>query len=89
VNSRREFLKCSGALIVSFSTAAFPDLRGQGPFDTHPSHIDPKALDSWLAVGADGKVTAYTGNATLGKASLRRRLSWWRRSWAVRLIGSS
>jgi len=41
--SRREFLKGSGALIVSFSAASLTSSIAvtQGPFATHPSHIDP------------------------------------------------
>jgi len=55
--SRRDFLKLSGALIVSFSaeSLAGPLALAQGPFDTHPSHIDPKKLDSWIAVAADDR----------------------------------
>jgi CO/xanthine dehydrogenase Mo-binding subunit len=69
IQTRRDFLKASGALIVSFSAASLmpPRLDGQGPFATHPSHIDPKTLDSWLAVGADGTVTAYTGKCDFGQ----------------------
>lgn len=69
MRSRRDFLKSSGALIVSFSAGALTErpIAGQGPFDTHPSHIDPKKLDSWLAVGADGSVTAYTGKCDFGQ----------------------
>jgi nicotinate dehydrogenase subunit B len=65
---RRDFLK-SGALMVSFSAASLtvPSLVGQGQFDTHPSHIDPKKLDSWLAVAADGTITAYTGKCDFGQ----------------------
>ena len=63
--SRRDLLKTGGALIVSFRAAT-----AQGPFDTHPSHIDPKKLDSWLAVAADGTVTAYTGKCDLGQGML-------------------
>jgi CO/xanthine dehydrogenase Mo-binding subunit len=70
--SRRDFLKSSGALIVSFS--ATPMTRAaslvQGPFDTHPSHIDPKKLDSWIAVSSDGTVTAYTGKCDFGQGML-------------------
>jgi nicotinate dehydrogenase subunit B len=62
MHSRRDFLKSGGALIVSFNAA-----RAQGPFDTHESHIDPKKLDSWLAVGADGNVTAHTGKCDFGQ----------------------
>jgi CO/xanthine dehydrogenase Mo-binding subunit len=67
--SRREFLKSCGALIVSFSAGSLSLLsaQGQGQFGTHPSHIDPEKLDSWLAVGADGIVTAFTGKCDFGQ----------------------
>jgi nicotinate dehydrogenase subunit B len=67
--SRRDFLKTSGVLIVSFSTASLakPLAFVQGPFDTHSSHIDPKKLDSWIAVSADGTITAYTGKCDFGQ----------------------
>ncbi|HKV03592.1 MAG TPA: molybdopterin cofactor-binding domain-containing protein [Candidatus Acidoferrales bacterium] len=67
--TRRDFLKASGALVVSFgaATALEPLATAQGPFDTHASHIDPEKLDSWLAVASDGTVTAYTGKCDLGQ----------------------
>lgn len=67
--SRREFLKTTGVLVVSFSAASLmpPWASAQGPFATHPSHIDPKKLDSWIAVGADGTVTACTGKCDFGQ----------------------
>jgi CO/xanthine dehydrogenase Mo-binding subunit len=67
--SRREFLKSSGALIVSFSSGSVvgPLSFAQGPFDTHPSHVDPKMLDSWIAVAGDGTVTACTGKCDFGQ----------------------
>ena len=67
--SRRDFLKTSGALVVSFSAASVmePFATAQGPFDTHPSHVNPEKLDSWLAVASDGTVTAYTGKCDLGQ----------------------
>ena len=67
--SRREFVKASGALVVSFSAASFmePFAVAQGPFDTHRSHVDPDKLDSWLAVASDGTVTAYTGKCDFGQ----------------------
>ncbi len=67
--SRRDFLKTSGALVVTFSGASMigPLAAAQGPFDTHASHIDPAKLDSWLAVAADGTVTAYTGKCDFGQ----------------------
>jgi len=68
--SRREFLKQSGVLIVSFSAASALEPSGlaQGPFDTRiQSQVDPRQLDSWIAVAADGTVTAYTGKCELGQ----------------------
>ena len=67
--SRREFLKRSGVLVVAFGAAAAlePAAGAQGPFATRASHIDPKRLDSWIAIGADGTVTAYTGKCELGQ----------------------
>ena len=69
---RRDFLKSCGALIVSFSSGPLSLLSAQspGPFGTHPSHIDPEKLDSWLAVGDDGVVTAYTGKCDFGQGIL-------------------
>src|SRR6266481_1545368 len=67
--SRRDFLKGAGALIVSFSAceAAWKAAGGQGQFATHASHIDPKSLDSWIALSVDGTVTAYTGKCDFGQ----------------------
>jgi xanthine dehydrogenase molybdopterin-binding subunit B len=67
----REFLKSSGALIVSFSSAATlaDDLAfAQGPFGTQDRRV-ARQLDSWIAVGADGRVTAYTGKCELGQGT--------------------
>jgi len=66
---RREFLKSCGVLIVSFSSGPLSllPLQAPGPFGTHPSHIDPEKLDSWLAVGDDGMITAYTGKCDFGQ----------------------
>ena len=67
--SRRHFLKGSGALIVSFSASSLTcvSATAQGPFDTHPSHVDPAKLDSWIAIASDGAVTAYTGKCDFGQ----------------------
>jgi nicotinate dehydrogenase subunit B len=67
--SRRDFLMGSGALVVSFSMTSLLDpwALAQGPFDTHRSHIDPEKLDSWIAVGNDGVVTARTGKCDFGQ----------------------
>ena len=67
--TRRDFLKGAGALIVSFTAGegAWKAAGGQGQFATHPSHIDPKSLDSWIALSADGIVTAYAGKCDFGQ----------------------
>ena len=67
--SRRDFLKGCGALMVSFNGAPLSPspASGQGMFGTHSSHIDPTKLDSWLAIGADGTITAYTGKCDFGQ----------------------
>src|SRR5450755_1329632 len=67
--SRREFLKATGALVVSFSATSLAGTLSfaQGPFDTHLSHIDPRKIDSWIAVASDGTVTAYTGKCDFGQ----------------------
>ncbi|HEX7140143.1 MAG TPA: molybdopterin cofactor-binding domain-containing protein, partial [Vicinamibacterales bacterium] len=70
--TRRDFLRTSGALVVSFGAATIvgPIGRAQGPFDTRASHVDPSKLDSWIAIAADGNVTAYTGKCELGQGIL-------------------
>ena len=69
IASRRNFLKGVGALVVSLNPAlsAFTEAAQEGQFGTHASHIDPDKLDSWIAVNADGTVTAYTGKCDLGQ----------------------
>jgi nicotinate dehydrogenase subunit B len=67
--TRRDFLKSAGTLIVSLSPTikAAARVAQEGQFGTHASHIDPDRLDSWIAVNADGTVTAYTGKCDLGQ----------------------
>jgi CO/xanthine dehydrogenase Mo-binding subunit len=67
--SRRDFLRGAGALIVAFRAApGFEALAfGQGPAGTQAQSINPKLLDSWIAVGADGRITAYSGKCEFGQ----------------------
>lgn len=70
--SRREFVrKSTGALIVGFS------LHGgirpvvawmEGPAGSAPAakSVVPEELDSWIAIGKDGRVTVYTGRIDMG-----------------------
>jgi nicotinate dehydrogenase subunit B len=64
--SRRQFVKRTGALIVSFSFAG-PITRILGQSEA-PSGAEPEAtsLDSWLAIGQDGTVTVFTSKVELG-----------------------
>jgi CO/xanthine dehydrogenase Mo-binding subunit len=63
--SRREFLKSSGVLIVSFSAAGATGAPGQSPALAQGAAGDQ--VDSWIAIAADGRVTAYTGKSELGQ----------------------
>jgi len=63
---RRGFLKSAGALIVGFSMAG-TDMEaqfGSAPIPDAPSNDQ---IDSWIAIGADGSVTAYSGKEELGQ----------------------
>src|SRR5215831_12960834 len=70
--SRREVLKGTGALIVGVSATHMTASLGgaQGPFATRVSHVDPQQLDAWLAIAADGTITAYTGKCEFGQGIL-------------------
>ena len=67
--SRRSFLAGAGALIVSFSMkGALQTAMAQGPFEGGTAGSPPlNQLDSWIAIAADGGVTAYTGKEELGQ----------------------
>ena len=78
--SRRDFIKGAGALIVTFTmegavhTLAAQQGRGgggapAGAFGENAAPDSPPTnqVDSWLAIGADGNVTAYTGKEELGQ----------------------
>jgi CO/xanthine dehydrogenase Mo-binding subunit len=73
--SRRAFLGGSGALIVSFSlltdsrivlAQTNPAPQGGAGAPGAGSPIDPKQVDSWLAIGQDNKVTIFSGRVELG-----------------------
>jgi nicotinate dehydrogenase subunit B len=64
--SRRQFLKGTGALIVSFNL--FPPASNLFAQSSPASsgEPDPTQLDSWIAVGQDGSVTIFTSKVELG-----------------------
>jgi nicotinate dehydrogenase subunit B len=64
--SRRDLLKGTGALIVSFNLfgpAARVLAQAAAPVEAMP---DPTSLDSWLAIARDNTVTIYTSKVDLG-----------------------
>jgi len=64
--SRRGFLKSSGALVVAFSLGGVREAHAQGggPVGGSPAM---NQLDSWIAIAADGSITAYSGKEELGQ----------------------
>ena len=68
--SRREILK-GGALVVSFSILG-PLSRAFGQATAHidpygnPDYLDPRQLDSWVAIRDDGTIVVSTGKVDLG-----------------------
>src|SRR3954454_7400997 len=64
--SRRDFLKASGALVVtiavpgSVATALSQNAGSKPP-------LTPDQLDSWIAVLPDGSVTAFFGKTEMGQ----------------------
>src|SRR6185436_8865948 len=68
--TRRELLK-GGALVVSFSIFG-PLSKAFGQATAHidpygnPDYLDPRQLDSWVAVREDGTVIVSTGKVDLG-----------------------
>jgi nicotinate dehydrogenase subunit B len=64
--SRRSFLKGSGALVVAFSSATVADSLGAA-FAQGFNGTGSAQLDSWIAIGRDGIVTAYTGKCDFGQ----------------------
>ena len=68
--SRREFLKTSGRLVVSFTAASHlaplaAFAQGQGPYPDP----DYKQLDSWIVIHQDNTATFYVGKTDLGQGT--------------------
>jgi CO/xanthine dehydrogenase Mo-binding subunit len=67
--SRRNFMKGSAALVVGFGATGLIARFGLSPSESAAQGINgapSNQLDSWIAIAADGKVTAYTGKCELG-----------------------
>jgi CO/xanthine dehydrogenase Mo-binding subunit len=65
--SRRSFMRQSGALIVGFSAAGVAGRFGLTSTLAQGSRGRDAQLDSWIAIAADGQITAYTGKCELGQ----------------------
>jgi nicotinate dehydrogenase subunit B len=63
--SRRELLKGTGALIVSFSLFG-PAARAFAQAAAGGGEPEATSLDSWLAIAQDGTVTVFTSKVELG-----------------------
>lgn len=64
---RRQLLKAAGSLVVGFTLRdAFPLLAQQPAGGVLPSTLDPKDVDSALAIHADGSVTVFTSKVDVG-----------------------
>ena len=63
--NRRRFIARSGALVVSFSL--LPRLAGAQAGKLPGSLNSEPMLDAWIRVGADGRITVFTGKAELGQ----------------------
>src|SRR6266581_2751026 len=67
--SRREFLKASGALIVSATGPAFiGEALAQATGASVKPALLPTELDSWVAILPDGRVTAFFGKMDMGQS---------------------
>ncbi len=65
--NRRGFLKVSGALVVGFSSFSSKPGEAQVLQTALPGSPALNQLDSWIAIGADGSIIAYSGKEELGQ----------------------
>jgi len=65
---RREFLKTSGALVVGFSMFGAASAQNAQALRT-PKSVAKEAVDSWLTISPDNRVTVYCGKVDLGTGS--------------------
>jgi nicotinate dehydrogenase subunit B len=66
--NRRRFIQRSGALVVTFSATRFAGQLGLTAVGEAQrlNGASSRQLDGWIAVKADGSITAYTGKCELG-----------------------
>jgi nicotinate dehydrogenase subunit B len=68
--NRRDWLKTTGGLVVGFTFSGVPTFGGQAvpavPLSNDGRPLDPKEVDSFLSIHADGSVTVYTSKVDVG-----------------------
>jgi len=77
--NRRSMMKRTGALIVGMAAASHvapgrtlaqtPVASGPDPAPPEARELEPTALDTWIAIEADGHVTAYFGKMDMGQGT--------------------
>src|SRR5882724_7574162 len=67
--ARRDFLKGASALIVGFSLASALHADDAFALEFGPYGPPEDQIDSWLAIGEDGRATLFTGCCELGTGS--------------------
>jgi len=66
-SSRRDFLRGAGVMIIGFSmTGKATKLAAQSPINP-TGLVDATLVDSWVAIGADESITAYSGKCEFGQ----------------------
>ena len=65
--TRRKFLQGAGALVVTFSMRGLWPITAAAQFEGGDAGPPRNQVDSWLAIGGDGNVTAFTGKEELGQ----------------------
>src|ERR1022692_3215641 len=67
LSSRRDFLRNAGVLIVGFNMIGENrKLAAQNPIDP-TGLVDATQVDSWISIGADESITAYSGKIEFGQ----------------------
>ena len=68
--NRRDWMKTAGGLVVGFTfsgLAAFGEqVAPASPLSSDGRPLDPREVDSFLAINADGSVTVYTSKVDVG-----------------------
>jgi CO/xanthine dehydrogenase Mo-binding subunit len=66
---RRSFLKGAGALVVGFTLGGTLRPNEAGAMEIGPYGPPVDQVDSWIAIGEDGRATLFTGCCELGTGS--------------------